>query len=131
MDIPEYTFPLLDLGGDPRVIGAGIDMGCYEQDPSLGTEEETASAVRVSVYPNPSREAVRFTGTANVGQLKLAIYNLKGQLVYSQEGSMKASGPYELYWNGENQQKQAVAAGVYLYRLQSGDKTFSGKVIRM
>jgi len=129
--IPDYVFPLYDLAGRNRVIGAGIDIGCYEHDPSVAVEDEVVPEISLSVYPNPSKSGVHFSGLGKGGKMEISIYNLKGQLVYTEANQLKADGPYQLYWDGKNTHRQNVSAGIYVYRLQSGDKVITGKLVRI
>ena len=56
-----------------------------------------------------------------IGQIELAIYNLAGQQVAQLVCDIRPVGRHAVRWDGRNDQGQALASGVYLYRLRAGD----------
>ena len=42
---------------------------------------------------------------------------------------MQAAGVHRVVWNGMNDQEQRVASGLYLYRLQAGAFSQTGKMM--
>jgi hypothetical protein len=81
-----------------------------------------------AVYPNP------FTSGLSIGitiqksaLLTTSVYNLKGQLVYS-ENSVVTAGENKVFWQGQDNKGQNTPAGVYLIKVQSGDKQAVTKV---
>jgi enediyne biosynthesis protein E4 len=73
-------------------------------------------------YPNPfnSDTVIRFAlpTAADVG---LAIFNLAGQKVATPVGGVREAGTYSVRWDGRDDDRRALASGVYLYRLRTGD----------
>lgn len=55
---------------------------------------------------------------AEPGPVRLAIYNLMGQRVRTFVDQVQAAGLYQVSWNGRDDLGSAVAAGVYLARLE-------------
>ena len=59
MDLPQFildNMPDVDLAGNPRIVNNIIDMGCYEWNPTVGTEEIAIvkkPEPKLKVYPNP------------------------------------------------------------------------------
>ena len=51
--------------------------------------------------------------------ITLIVYNLLGQEVIRLVDQVQAPGHYRVVWHGRNGQGQAVASGVYVYRLTS------------
>jgi predicted extracellular nuclease/methionine-rich copper-binding protein CopC len=74
-------------------------------------------------YPNPFAGTVENPSTAISFQLpinsqvKLAIYSVTGQLVSELANDEMAAGRHVLSWDGRDRLGNAVAAGLYLYRL--------------
>ena len=52
--------------------------------------------------------------------VRIVIYNLLGQEVIRLVDESKSPGRYHAIWHGTNAQGQAVASGVYLYRMTTG-----------
>lgn len=84
-------------------------------------EEEAVSAVRIKGnYPNP------FNPTTNINfalsepqQVKLEIFNVKGQKVNTLVNKELSASEHSVTWNGDDQSGGQVPSGVYFYRLQT------------
>ena len=72
-------------------------------------------------FPNPfnSGTAIRFALPTSE-HIELAVYNLAGQKVVSLVEGRRQAGDYTLFWDGWGDDGQAMASGVYLYRLRTG-----------
>jgi len=83
----------------------------------------------VQVYPNPFNPDTffRFKLRKNAS-VKLRIFNLSGQLVRALIDEQLPKGIHQRRWNGRNHAGQRVASGLYLYRLQVGERVFNGRV---
>ena len=73
-------------------------------------------------YPNPfnSSTLIRFA-LPEAQQMELTIYNLAGQQVVTLVEGVRHAGTYAVNWDGQDDDGQALASGVYLYRLQAGE----------
>lgn len=83
-------------------------------------------------YPNPfNPETMIKVDIANSGQAKLEVFNVKGQLVKTLvSGSIKA-GSYAYKWNGYDNNNNPVCSGVYFYRLSTGGKCLTNKMLML
>ena len=61
------------------------------------------------------------------GEVKLVIYNIKGQKVKTLMDCYTSSGDFELIWNGKDDNNKPVSSGIYLYKLQVNDKTLAAR----
>ena len=84
-------------------------------------------------YPNPFNPAttIPVSVAAGTGDVDLTIYNVLGQPVRQVWNGPLAAGEHRLTWDGRDGQGQAVAAGVYLYRLQAGDQIRIRKMVKL
>ncbi|MBP7310502.1 MAG: T9SS type A sorting domain-containing protein [Candidatus Cloacimonetes bacterium] len=80
--------------------------------------------------PNP------FSGTTHIGytlkqaaQVKIEIYNQKGQIVNTLVNESKAAGEYNSTWNGLDANNSPVASGIYFYKLSCGKFSSTKKMI--
>ena len=84
-------------------------------------------------YPNPFNPStvIEFTIPQSFGtsDVKLEVFNVLGQHVRTLAETQLENGAYKVSWNGLNNTGNPVAAGMYIYRLQSGDKVLSQKMI--
>ena len=100
----------LTLGGGMRV--AGVE--------SLAAAKAAASASGLSPnVPNPFNSTTQIVyHLAEAGPVRLAVYNLLGQQVRTLVDEFQAAGVYRVLWDARDRQGSAVAAGVYITRLQ-------------
>ncbi|MGH7496865.1 MAG: T9SS type A sorting domain-containing protein [bacterium] len=107
-----------------------------KSDPESDSEEEPAIAgligdhkLLAEVYPNPfnPRTTVRFRLQETV-PVRLQIFNLSGQLVHTLLDDELPAGEHERLWNARNHNGEAVASGIYIYRLQAGHRIATGRM---
>jgi hypothetical protein len=103
--------------------------------PNTAVLEELAAAVPGDFAleqnsPNPfnSSTVIRFVLPAS-DQVELAVYNLAGQRVATLVKGAREAGVYTVRWDGRDTSGQALASGIYLYRLQSGERVESRKLL--
>jgi len=63
--------------------------------------------------------------------VKLGIYNLRGQIIATLVNRKEAAGYYTVTWNGLDDQGQPAASGVYFYRLTAGKFEEMRKMVLM
>lgn len=61
--------------------------------------------------------------------VKLTIYDVTGRLVRLLAHGPMDAGVHALDWNGKDERGTRVAAGVYVVKLQAGDKVLTHKVV--
>jgi hypothetical protein len=85
-------------------------------------------------YPNPFWSAATSRSAGNpstvisfqlpvVSNVKLAIYNLNGQLVRTLFDGEQSAGRYTVLWDGTNVNGERVASGIYLVRMEANPST--------
>ena len=107
-----------------------IDMGCYEFGAEQYVEAENIQSsifnIQLSNYPNPFNPftTIKFN-LIESGEVKLIIYNIKGQKVKTLMDCYTSPGDFELVWNGTDDNNKPVSSGIYLYKLKVNDKTLA------
>jgi hypothetical protein len=84
------------------------------------------------VFPNPFTAAtqVRFT-LAAAGPVRLNVFDLRGRLVDEiLRGEVFATGDHTVNWDGRDGTGQAVAAGIYLIRVQTPEASAVVRAVR-
>jgi FlgD Ig-like domain len=106
-----------------RYTGTGPGAQVTTVDPSLKSS-------LVQNYPNPfnPQTTIAFSLVAR-GRVSLAIYDVSGRIVRTLANETRAAGAYELTWDGLDDDGQAVASGVYFYRLVAPDFTQTKKMV--
>jgi hypothetical protein len=95
---------------------------------------ETPAAMKAAqlhpARPNPFNPATVLSFTLPTdARVDLAVYDLMGRRVRTLvAGESRAAGRHEMAWDGCDQSGQAVAAGVYVYRLEAGAEVLSGRM---
>jgi len=73
-------------------------------------------------YPNPFNPSTTLRySLATEGRVSLVVYNALGQPVRTLVDDNQPAGYYTVVWNGTDETGRAVASGMYLVRMVSGD----------
>ena len=81
-------------------------------------------------YPNPFNPTtmIRYA-LAEAMDVELVIYNALGQEVVRLASGYQGPGMHRLHWDGRNANGYSVAPGIYIYRLQAGERVETRKML--
>ncbi|MGB2697124.1 MAG: FlgD immunoglobulin-like domain containing protein, partial [Candidatus Zixiibacteriota bacterium] len=133
----------------PWDISLTFNVGVFQDTVSDTTETDTSTAVSGAEYkkvagfslqqnyPNPFNATTIIPFTVHGKQktengpipTSLRIYNIHGALVRTLVDEKRTGGNYEVIWDGKNEKGEAVASGIYLYKLKAGDSSETKKMI--
>jgi len=83
-----------------------------------------------AAYPNPFNPSTRIPyDLAKNAEVKISIYNSRGQLIRVFPIGSKDAGSYYIEWNGKSDRNEDCATGVYYIRMQAGDKQYNSKAV--
>jgi hypothetical protein len=83
-------------------------------------------------YPNPFNPATNISFClADAANVKLEIYNIKGQKILTLLDEHKQPGNHSVLWNGRGSDGKQVSSGIYFYRLTSGNYIKNKKMVFM
>jgi hypothetical protein len=108
-------------------------QGSFASTGYVDNDDEAVPAPQTALsqnYPNPFNPSttIRFQ-LKDDGPARLSIHNLKGQLVrVLQDGSL-SKGNHQAVWDGRDSRGGSVASGIYFYRLESGGKTVTRRML--
>ncbi len=131
------VFALEDVSG-----GNNAEIGMYPtfnltlkgietpEDPQSPVDNSTP--VVQEMYPNPFNQSINIPfSLAKSSDIRLEIYNLKGQHIRTLFSGTKDAGEYNLAWDGKDIKGTMVSPGIYFFRMTSGDFTTNKKMILM
>jgi len=106
----------------------GNSHSLFEIDFQTGDVPDNSSQLILKGnYPNPFNPSTVFNyNIPEAGQVNLAIYNVKGQLVETLVSSQQNAGEYNINWSADEQ-----SSGIYFYKLQWGGNQITRKCILM
>lgn len=85
-----------------------------------------------AAYPNPFAGSTTIRiDLAESGSVRLAVYDLLGRQVAVLLEGQKPAGRYAVRWDGRDEAGRPVAAGVYLYRLETGRTVLTRRLVLM
>lgn len=96
---------------------------------------ETANAIPATFalaqnYPNPfNPSTVIQYELPQAVEVQLVVFDLTGRRVRALVQQKQQAGRYEIAWDGRNEQGEAIASGLYIYQMRTGDPSAgSGQV---
>ncbi len=123
------VFDLTDLQRGP-VAQATTDGQGYFALPSLGGQALPQSFALGQNYPNPFNPSTIIPYQLPAAAwVRLEVFNLLGQRIATLVDQQQPAGFHTAAWNANNAAGEAVAAGVYLYRLKAGDQQQTRRMV--
>ena len=81
-------------------------------------------------YPNPFNPTTTIKyQLPEISVVNISIYDMLGNLVKTLVNTSEPPGIKSIQWNATNNQGEPVSAGVYLYKIQTGDFVDTKKMI--
>jgi flagellar hook assembly protein FlgD len=98
-----------------------------------GLEGHTALPTTFAIsqnYPNPFNPTTSIKyQLPQTSDVRLLIYNVLGQKVRTLVNNQIEAGYHSVIWDGRNDEGNAVASGVYIYRFEAGKFTRTMKLM--
>ena len=108
--------------------GTSCSIFQYEHEVNSVNNEILSIKPHISNHPNPFNPETKIVfNLPEEGNVKLEIYNIKGQKVKTLLDCYMNSGRSEMIWNGRDDNGKPVGSGVYFYRLQTPAKSYVRK----
>jgi hypothetical protein len=126
-----YNIELMEYAGTNYLITiemANIGLFEYIYIPSSAENKLPKPELTLSNYPNPFNPETKIVfNLPEEGNVKLEIYNIKGQKVKILLDCYMSPGRSEMIWNGKDDNGKAVGSGIYFYKLQTPSKLYVRK----
>jgi hypothetical protein len=142
-----YTFDLLEILGvsfdDNSMIVETTtmfhtflfdDILYLDFDTTTGVESKdipnSMSLLLNQNYPNPFNPETNISfSLVNSEEIKIEIFNSKGQKVRSLVNGTYSAGEHTVNWNGRNDKQEQVTSGIYFYELSSKNSSVIKKMM--
>lgn len=83
-----------------------------------------------NAYPNPFNPSTTITFDVFLPcEVKIDIYNIKGQLVRKLVSDTYTKGTHKVVWNGKDNNNNICGSGVYFYKMNAGHYTQTKKMM--
>jgi len=110
-------------------IVSELENGLYETEEPI-EEEIIPVNVALSNYPNPFNPTTTISfSLPEDGNVKLSIYNVKGQKVKQLVSDQLSAGQHSIEWNGKDTNNKSVSSGIYFYRISAGKSSAMRKML--
>jgi len=124
--LPQWYDGLMDMTSSQPSFMEDSPDNLYEGEfGAIETEDEpqTPESFRLRQnFPNPfNPETTIQFDLPEIAHVRLEIYNLLGQRITTLVDNRQPAGRYTLMWDGKDQHGNAVASGIYFYKLTAGD----------
>lgn len=111
--------------------------GLYRLNPnavnSVENEQNTPNEFSITgTYPNPFNMSTTIEfNLQKPGTAKLSVYSITGQKVRELAVGKLTAGKHTAVWDGKDANGNAVSSGIYIARLESGNKSAVAKMVMM
>jgi M6 family metalloprotease-like protein len=131
-----YTYYVVAVFRDP--IGKSEPSESIEATPTKETSEnDWVSIFRTELignYPNPFNPStiIKFEiGNGKFENVRVNIYNVRGQHIRTLVNGMYNAGEHSVVWNGTDDHGRTVSSGIYFYRMTTDSYASMKKMILM
>jgi len=116
------------------IVEAGLDdfsIVVYEDVSGIASpESQTATLWLSQTSPNPFGSVVTVEFSASPGvRVSLTVHDVLGRVVKTLFRGHAGSGSHVIKWDGTNDRRAQVAAGLYIVRLESSGRAVTRKVV--
>jgi len=126
-EISDVTFSIIGL---MDIAGNELDFEATIATVSIDENIDYGYTIYNSPNPFNPETSIRYS-LAKDSNVKIDIYNAKGELVKSLVQGRKNRGEYSITWDGKNNQGKKVSSGIYFYILNAEGHCKKGKMLML
>jgi hypothetical protein len=121
-----YKVSAFDVHGNE----SGYALLCADQITGVESDEFPDASFLAQNYPNPFNPATTISYRIRKTEpVSLRIYSASGKAVVTLVDRVQSAGRHEIIWNGTDGAGNAVASGVYYYKLVAGEFSQTRKML--
>lgn len=115
----------IDILGNPRIQGNGLDAGAFENDIALFLRQRILDHTGLTIYPNPVQEAAHITLENDwQGEIQVRIFSASGKQVFQDQFTKHQA---KASWTSTH---LTLPAGAYQLVLSDGKRALSTSLIK-
>ena len=112
------------------VIGVVLEDGSETRSREVSVKMRPLEFTLEQNYPNPFNPSTTIPFVIpEMGRVRLKIYDVKGSLVKTLFDGILPAGFRQITWDGTDNRGSGVGSGVYFYRLQTGKRKLTRRMI--
>ncbi|HOQ81423.1 MAG TPA: FlgD immunoglobulin-like domain containing protein, partial [Candidatus Cloacimonadota bacterium] len=122
-----YWLKVVERNGETEIHGS---VKATINNDSPQTPDYEAQTVFNSIYPNPFNPTTTiFYALGEVSNVKVSIYNVKGELVKNYDMANQSIGDHKIVWNGFDNNNKACTSGIYFFRVETDSYSMTKKAV--
>ena len=111
---------------DTQTVVIAVNQGLYTSIEDPGRIQGTLSMNSPNPFAKTTMIKYSLTQMSNV---VMEVFNINGKKVKILVNESLPSGNYHVQWDGTNDAGQKLPGGIYIYRLQANDATFTRRCV--
>ncbi len=119
------------IGLEIRPQGSAAKLAANLEEEKIENEQLPPNRYQLfPSYPNPfnAETTIEYTLPEETS-VKLAIYNVRGQLVRTLMDGRESDGMKRVLWNGKDELGNNVGSGIYFIRLEADQRFFTQRIV--
>ncbi|MEZ4386696.1 MAG: M14 family zinc carboxypeptidase [Candidatus Krumholzibacteriia bacterium] len=123
------------LGSDTSIQYDGFYLDNFKvrvvtEDNGSTAAEVPALTASLQAYPNPfNPQTTLHLVNPRAGAVRVAVYDVQGRLVRTLLSRELPAGPYQIAWDGTDEQGRRSGSGVYVARMVAGQTATGAKLV--
>ena len=120
-----------DMALTPTEVGILYDLYSANKSAPVANNEPGYDGLNMDVYPNPFNDAVNIAFSLNEDKdVKIAVYNINGELIRAFDEGMMPRGRHLVRWNGQTIYNNSAPKGMYVVRIITTNSTDQKSLIK-
>lgn len=127
-----YEYWVCSLFNNPMMLSVPSPSVIINVDSTSNEDQVNPATFSLTAMPNPFQASAQLQmKSAPNSEIKLSVFNMRGQLVRAWTVNSDISGQAILTWDAKDAKGNRADSGIYLYKMESAGKSITGKLIKL
>ncbi|MCB5266252.1 MAG: Omp28-related outer membrane protein [Candidatus Cloacimonetes bacterium] len=127
-----YEYWVCSLFNNPMMLSEPSPSVFITVDSTSNEDQVNPATFSMTAMPNPFQTSAQLQmKSAPNSEIKLSVFNMRGQLVRAWTVNSDISGQAILTWDAKDAKGNRADSGIYLYKMESAGKSITGKLIKL